>query len=126
MKNVTCSVLRGSDPVFVLLDKRRKMAFQDAIKFTFTKDEIFSPPPSTMKTGRANNVESGEKKLSVVNIQFNHFVQKQFKKLGFSAVEDVLLCATYQAYKVITHCIDLYGDTLLIPMFQKLVEENDK
>lgn len=120
IKNVTSSVLNGTDPVFLLLSKRMKCVFRDACKFVFTKDEnkCFSPP--SMKTGHKGNIQVEEKNINSTKFRFNHAVGKVVNKFGFNYVEDDLLDATYLAYKVISHCISLYGDGLLCPIFQTL------
>lgn len=120
LQNVTGAVLKGSDHVFLLLDKRMKSAFKHAVKFVFNKNGDLSQAPVSMKTGIQSDLRSDDKKVNSVKIQFKVEVGKEVQKLGFKLVEDALLDAMYDAYKVISHCIKVYGDVLLYPMYMKI------
>jgi len=118
IQNVTNSVLKGTDPVFSLMDKRMKSVFKLACRFTF--DHTNSQPPISMKTGRQGNLQSTEKKVNGFKAQFMTVIGQEATKLGFNIVEKDLVQATYDAHKVITHCVGLYQEDLFNPMFAQV------
>lgn len=97
-----------------------KSVFKVACRFTF---DHTSQPPISMKTGRQGSLQSAEKKVNGLKAQFITEVGKEARKLGFNIVEQNLVQATYEAHKVITHCIGLYQDELFNPMFAELTKE---
>ena len=132
LTNSTHSILKGNDPVFALMDKRMKTIFHKAATFRFDEkvyDSNIPHIPLEMKTGRQqSNWMLSKKNSSSINNnrykdQFKNFIAKEGGKLGFHVVQDSILQATYEAHKVILHCVDLYGDVLLKPMSATL-EEN--
>ena len=125
LQNVTNSVFSGTDPVFLLMDKRMKTIFKRACRFAVNNDENLSRSPIPMKTGRQQNLQQVEKKVSDTKVQFMSAIGFEVQKLGFNIVEDILLMATYESYKVISHCLQLYGEELLCPMFHELSRQGN-
>ena len=128
LTNSTHSILKGNDPVFALMDKRMKTVFHKAATFNFDENANV-PIPLEMKTGRQQSNWSSSQKSSFSNKnnnkykdQFKSFIAKEGGKLGFNIVQDSIVQATYEAHKVILHCVDLYGDVLLKPMSATLKE----
>ena len=125
LQNVTKSVFNGTDPVFLLMDKRMKTIFKRACKFVVNTDGNLSESSIPMKTGRQENSQKVEKKLNGTKVQFMNVIRFEARKLGFNIDEDILVQTTYEAYKVISHCLKLYGEELLCPMFRQLSAQDN-
>lgn len=119
------SVLKGRDPVFSLLDNRMRSVFKCACKFTMKNKKTKPQPPLSMKTGLKGDLHPTQKKVNDLKAQFMITIGKEVRKLGFNIIEDALVQATYEAFKVISHCIGLYRDELLSPMFHHLTAEEN-
>lgn len=119
LHNIVAAVLNGNDPVFLLMDKRMKSVFKKACKFER------SSAPISMKTGRRLADSQSEVRSDVKN-QFMDIIGTEVTRLGFNLFEKALVQTCYETYKVISHCVTVYGDTLLSPMFHELDKKSRK
>jgi len=122
LENSTHSVLKGNDPVFSLMDRRMRCVFKCASKFS-PKGNGVNPHPISMRTGRQEQSDDVQKKINVIKVEFSNLISKEAKKLGFNVFEDELVQATYESYKIISHCVNLYGDVIFKPMVNQLTSE---
>ncbi len=104
----------------MLMDKRMKSVFQLAAEFN--PDQSISQIPTEMKSGLKSTLRQS-KKSDQYKDQFMSKIRKEASKLGFNFVQDNIVQATYEAHKVVSHCLDLYGEKLLKKMMEML-EEN--
>ena len=116
----TESVLRGSDPVLSLLDKRVRDIFKSACTFVQPNIETLGKAvaPLSMRTGIQN---TGAKASDPANfnsqkIQFVNALSQKSTKLGFNVAVNDLVETTYDAFKVIEHCMKVHEHDVLIPI----------
>ena len=118
----TYSILNGSDPVFMLMDKRMKSLFQFVAEFN--PNQSVSQIPTEMNSGLKTSLLKQFKKTDQHKDRFMTTIGKESSKLGFSFVQDMILQAAYEAHRVVSHCLDLYGDSLLRKMMDMLEEQS--
>ena len=114
------AVLKGSDAVISLMDKRVRQIFQIACAMEpcWTK-QSGSTAPQSMATGIKRKTTASPS-LNAQKEMLIKEVTKKALKDGFNFVVDDLVEATYDAFKVIDHCVKVHEDDVFIPMLNQL------
>ena len=113
----TESVLKGSDPVLSLLDKRVRDIFKSACTFVQPNIETLgnAAAPLSMRTG-IQNTGAKASDFDSQKIQFVDALSQKSTKLGFNVAVNDLVETTYDAFKVIEHCMKVHEHDVLIPI----------
>jgi hypothetical protein len=115
LSQATESALKGVDPVLSLMDKRIRDIFRSACMLN-VKEFVASSEgvPVKMLTGISNtqNVQS----VNAVKEKFSIDVSSRALKLGFYGLTDDLVEVTYDAHKIINHCIHVHEGNVLFPL----------
>ena len=115
ISRATEAVLKGSDPVLSLMDKRVRDLFRFACLLNL-KENLSIP----------NKIQSGTFKISslrplnAVKEKFRTEVSSHIVKLGFYGVVDDLIEVTYDAHKIINHCLSVHEKDVLSPLAEKI------
>lgn len=119
LSQATESVLRGVDPVVSLMDKRIKDIFRSACTLNF-KDVIPSSEgvPIKMRSGRSNvqRVQS----VNTVKEKFCVEISSRALKVGFYGLIDDVVEVTYDAHKIINHCVQVHEEHVLFPLSDEI------
>jgi hypothetical protein len=120
----TDAVLKGSDPVLCLMDKRVRDIFKTACTFEVrVNDQRTTAVPQAMHSGvqwKPSATQSATRKdLFVAE------VTAKATKIGFGVVADDLLEVTFDAFKVVDHCIKVHEEEVFAPIADQLQAQND-
>jgi len=114
------SILKGTDPVLSLMDKRIRSIFRNAC--TFCPPSVQTTAPMSMRTGALSVGPKVTTNISSIKAQFGASVANDAMKLGFNFVASDLVEVAYDAYKVIDHCIRVHEEKVLVPLFSEIQE----
>ncbi len=115
------SVLKGSDPVLSLMDKRVRDLFKNACNFEAKADSIGHGAPRSMRTGIQRKVPSQGDDFDSQKSQFRNELTQKAAKLGFNVVVDGLVETSYEAFKVIDHCMKVHEQGVFVPIVNELL-----
>lgn len=116
----TGSVLKGSDPVLSLMDKRVRDVFRTACSLDLKSISQNRGAPKTMRTGTGKSPEVTVK--NELKESFYEEVTRHSTKLGFNVVADDLTDAAYDAFKVIDHCVKVHDENVFNPIAKEIKE----
>ena len=120
----TDAVLKGSDPVLCLMDKRVRDIFKTACTFEVrANDQRTTAVPKAMHSGvqwKSSATQSATRKELFVAE-----VTAKATKIGFGVVVDDLLEVTFDAFKVVDHCIKVHEEDVFAPIVDQLKAQND-
>lgn len=112
------SILKGTDPVLSLLDKRIRNIFRNAC--AFCPQSVVTTAPNSMRTGTLSITPKATMNISPIKTQLGAHVAKDAMKNGFNFVANDLLDVAYDAYKVINHCIRVHEEKVLVPLYAEI------
>jgi hypothetical protein len=112
------SILKGTDPVLSLMDKRIRSVISNAC--TFCPQSIVTTAPNSMRTGALSVAPKASVNASPIKTQIGVHVTKDAIRLGFSFVVSDLAEVAYDAYKVIDHCIRVHEEKVLVPLYNEV------
>ena len=121
----TDSVLKGSDPVLSLMDKRVRDIFKTACSFDFGIDRNGNAAPQSMRTGVQSQGQNVPLEESTQKAKFVRDITREAIKLGFNVVVDEIIEASYDAYKVIKHCMKVHQHHVFFPIASEIVGDNE-
>lgn len=115
--SATDSVLKGSDPVLSLMDKRIRDLFKAACTFELSKVNA----PQSMRSGiqSSKSLAPGEAQKNM----FSEELRVKSMKLGFGVVAEDIVEASYDAFKIIDHCIKVHDEYVFMPIMNELKEK---
>eukprot|EP00557_Chaetoceros_sp_GSL56_P013597 CAMPEP_0176476906 /NCGR_PEP_ID=MMETSP0200_2-20121128/317_1 /TAXON_ID=947934 /ORGANISM="Chaetoceros sp., Strain GSL56" /LENGTH=1066 /DNA_ID=CAMNT_0017872637 /DNA_START=272 /DNA_END=3472 /DNA_ORIENTATION=+ len=114
LSEATESVLRGVDPVLSLMDKRIKDVFRSACTLNAKDIPSYERLPLQMRSGVSTSQSS--ESINVAKQKFCTEVSSRALKLGFYGLTDDLVEVTYDANKIINHCIQVHQEIVLLPL----------
>jgi hypothetical protein len=116
LRNQTVKVLRGEDAVIKVLEGRVKKAFGEIVSKESNRAQI----PTTMKLDAAH----GSFDVSLHTAKSRRLVQTVFAKYGMVFYASDLALAASKAFKIVDLAWRVYGNVLLEPMIQQLLDES--
>lgn len=119
MRIATEAVLKGSDPVLCLMDKRiRDVLKTGCILDIKVKNRNDANVPVSLNTGiKGRSVSSGKTSWKE---RFGFEMKKYSAKLGFTLLSDDIVDVSFDAFKVIDHCIKVHEEHVFIPLVNEL------
>ena len=121
----TKSILDGSDPVLSLMDKRVRDIFKAACTFDLTQaiNNKTNCVPQVLRSGIQSKAPAATG-VAAKDI-FTSVVNEKASKLGFGVAVDEVVEASYDAYKIITHCIKVHDGDVFTPIVNILKSERE-
>lgn len=119
LRIATEAVLKGSDPVLSLMDKRIRDVLKTACILDIKlKNRNDANVPVSLNTGiKGGSVSSGN---SSWKERFGFEMKKYSAKLGFTLLSDDIVDVSFDAFKVIDHCIKVHEEHVFIPLVNEL------
>ena len=119
LRITTEAVLKGSDPVLSLMDKRIRDVLKTACILDIKlKNRNDANVPVSLNTGiKGVSVSSGN---SSWRDRFGFEMKKYSAKLGFTILSDDIVDVSFDTFKVIDHCIKVHEDHVFIPLANEL------
>lgn len=119
-------MLKGSDPVLSLMDKRVRDIFKAACTFEIRGTDHnanANTVPQAMRSGIRSKavIAPGAVQKNI----FNDEVAGKATRLGFGIVVEDLVDTTYDAFKVIDHCIKVHEEPVFTPILNELKAERE-
>ncbi len=115
-------MLKGTDPVLSLMDKRVRDVFKAACTFEMRRNSN-SAMPQSMHSGIQSKAA-----ISPGTVQKNAFIREvsdKAAKVGFGVVVEDLVEVAYDAFKMIDHCVKVHEEEVLIPIINELRSQTE-